>query len=130
DREQRFRLVNAAFRAWFGDVRGKHVRDVVGDAGYRRIRDKIERALAGERVRFETRTAFRATPRWLQVEYVPDADPAGEVRGYVVQVQDITDHKRAQERLAHIVEASTVMSASVDQDATARAITQSVVSAL
>ncbi len=131
DREQRYRIVNAAFRAWLGDVRGKLVREVLGDSAYEVVRDKIERALAGERVKFESRATFGgAAPRWVRAEYVPDRDPAGAVRGYIVQLQDITDHKLAHERLAILVDASTAMTASVDQDATARAITQSAVSAL
>jgi PAS domain S-box-containing protein len=131
DREQRYRLVNTSFRVSFGDVRGKLVREVLGDAAYDRVRDKIERALAGERVKFETRAAFCGGPlRWMQAEYVPDVDPAGHVRGFVVQLQDVSDHMRAQERLKLVVEASTAMSSSVDQDATARAITECVVPAL
>jgi len=42
DREQHYRVANGTYRAWFGDVRGKHLRDVLGDAGYEAIRRYVE----------------------------------------------------------------------------------------
>ncbi|HEY5926535.1 MAG TPA: ATP-binding protein [Kofleriaceae bacterium] len=131
DREQRYRFVNAAYRAWFGDVRGKLVPDVLGPDAYSCVRDQIERVLRGERVTFEVRLPFPdGSLRWVQADYIPDVTAGGVVRGYTAQLLDITDHKRTQERLALLGETSTALAASVDRDAAAQTIADAVVPAL
>jgi PAS domain S-box-containing protein len=127
DREQRYRLVNAAFRAWYGDVRGKTVREVVAPETYTRIHDFIERALRGERVTFEVKTVFPdAKYRWIRATFVPDFDRAGSVRGYTAQLLDVTEQRVAQDRLAVLAEASTVLASSVEHDAAVQAIADAV----
>ena len=130
DREQRFRLVNAAYRRAFGDVCGKHVSDVLGPR-YEAIRPLVERALSGEHVTCEGQmTGSDGALRWFKADYVPDIDADGGVRGYTLQLHDITEHKLGQQRLALLVEASTALSASVDQDAVTSAIAHIVVPTL
>jgi PAS domain S-box-containing protein len=126
DREQRYRVVNAAFRAWYGDVRGKTVREVVAPATYTGIREYIERALRGERVTFEIQTPFPdGKQRWIRATFVPDLEQ-GAVRGYTAQLLDVTEHKLAQDRLAVLAEASTALAASVEHDAAVQAIAHAV----
>jgi PAS domain S-box-containing protein len=122
DRDRIYRVVNAAYRTWFGDVTGKHVRDVIGRY-YESARPLIERALRGERASCDCRMPCPdGVVRWVRADYVPDLGDDGQVRGYTLQLLDIGDHKRAQDRLSLLVEASTLLAASVDQDATAQAI--------
>lgn len=130
DREQRYRVVNAAYRAGFGDVRGKLVSEVLGE-GYAQARNLIERALGGERVTSDGQMRFPdGSQRWIKADYVPDVDAAGVVRGYTLQLHDITQHKQAEDRLALLVEASTALTASVDQSSAAQAIVDAAVPAL
>jgi len=131
DREQRYRVINAAYQKWFGDVRGKQVAEVLGPHGYANVRDMIGRALRGERVSCEGQMMFPdGQRRWIKADYVPDIDSAGEVRGYTVQLHDISEHEQAQERLALLVEASTALAASVDKDDIAQSIANTIAPAL
>ncbi|HEY5945357.1 MAG TPA: ATP-binding protein [Kofleriaceae bacterium] len=123
DRALRYRVINPAYRAWCGDCLGKHVRDVLGSETYAYCQPYIERALAGERVSFEAKLLCPdAKRRWVRALYVPDVDASGEVVGLTAQLHDISEQRLAQERLALLVKASTLLATSVDQDATAQAI--------
>jgi PAS domain S-box-containing protein len=47
-------------------------------------------------VRYEAWVPYRhGKPRWIQATYVPDADAAGRVQGFVALVQDVTEQKGA-----------------------------------
>ncbi|HEX5063993.1 MAG TPA: PAS domain-containing protein, partial [Kofleriaceae bacterium] len=131
DRDQRYRVINAAYEKWFGDVRGKQVIEVLGPPGYTNVRDMIERALRGERVSCEGQMIFPdGQRRWIKADYIPDIESTGAVRGYTMQLHDISEHKQAQERLALLVEASTALAASVDQEDIAQSIVNTVAPAL
>ncbi len=131
DRDQRYRLINGACRAWFGDVEGKHASEALGPATYAQVRDHIERALGGEPSTCELKLRLQCgAMRWVRADYMPDRDAAGAVRGVTARLLDISEHKQAQERLAMLVEASTALTASVDPDITAQAVAQIVVPAL
>jgi len=101
DPEERYLFCNRAFETWFGqrpsDVVGRTVREVGGEMLYPLFRDWVRKALAGERVSYETALALD-DGRQLHVQstYVPSADAQGRVQGCVVLVNDITDRKRTE----------------------------------
>jgi PAS domain S-box-containing protein len=104
DAAQRYRFNNAAYERWFGvsrdEIRGRHMRDVLGDDAYRVLLPHIERALAGETVAFENALPYKdAGTRYVVANYVPDRSQGGEVAGFVVAVADITERRRAEELL-------------------------------
>src|SRR5258706_473074 len=61
DREQRYRFSNQTYTDWFGiaheEMAGRTVAEVFGEEAYGRMRENIERVLAGEEVEFEFATA-------------------------------------------------------------------------
>ncbi len=63
DRQQRYRFVNRAYEEWFGvdrtNLEGKTLVQVLGEAGYDKVKDHVARALAGERVTFEGEVPYR-----------------------------------------------------------------------
>jgi PAS domain S-box-containing protein len=131
DREQRYRAVNAAFRAWAGDIEGKRMSEVLDRDTYNYVREHVERALRGERVTFQAKLPFPDRKRrWFQTDYVPDLDANGSVRGFTARLADISEQKQAQERIALLVQASTLLAASVDQDAITQAIAHAAISSL
>jgi PAS domain S-box-containing protein len=129
DREQRFRMVNAHYRAAYGDARGKLASEVFGEL-YPQLRGYVERALAGEQVTYEFHAAGPdGVEHWLQLHYTPDI-AGGNVRGFTVLVHDISAYKEAEQRMALLGEASTALAASVDQDGVAQTIVDTVVPVL
>jgi len=108
DREQRYRFVNRAYERWFGvdrsQIEGKTLQDVLGAEAYDRVRDHAARALSGESVTFEAEYAYQgAGVRHVEAQYVPDFTRNGEISGYYVLVNDITDRKRAAAELERML---------------------------
>ena len=105
DAQQRYRFVNRVYEDWFSqkssEILGKHVREVLGEKGYANVKNHIEKTLAGETSRFETRVPkVDGGTRELGATLIPDFDDSGAVRGYYESVQDFTEHKRLEKELA------------------------------
>lgn len=100
----RYRRVNEGYRRWFSrapqDIEGRHIRDLVGDSAWERVRPYLERAMAGETISYEEEMPFLVgKPRWVSSTVVPDLDATDRVRGLVAHVTDITDRRRAEDAL-------------------------------
>lgn len=114
DREMIYRFCNARYEDWFGlsqdDVVGKSVREVIGEDAFEAVRPYLDRALAGERTGFDGRLPYQyGKRRHVHVEYIPHSLPSGEVEGFYVMVEDVSErveHERVRARLASIVEHS------------------------
>jgi PAS domain S-box-containing protein len=99
DAEGRYGYVNYQYEVWFGhraeQIVGRHVRDVLGEAAAEKVWPHMQRALNGEKVRYEMNVPYQhAGNRWVDVAYVPRRDDAGRVDGFFVLVTDITARKR------------------------------------
>jgi diguanylate cyclase (GGDEF)-like protein/PAS domain S-box-containing protein len=103
DREQRYRFSNRTYDAWFGiaheEMVGRTVAEVFGDDAYARMRQDIERCIDGQTVEFEFTTADGGRRRTMHVSCVPHLGNAGEVLGFYMLANDVTQLKRAQEDL-------------------------------
>jgi PAS domain S-box-containing protein len=119
DKEGRYRLNNRAYETWFGvsraDVAGRHMKDVLGDGAWEKVRPRFDRALAGEEVYFEDRLPYSGGSKWVSGTYTPFRNPSGAVQGIVVLVTDVTDRKAAEDILRQSQERfSKAFSASPD----------------
>lgn len=104
DRDQCYRFNNRGYEEWFGiaaeEMRGKHLKDVIGDAAYGQMRQNVEAALRGERLSYEAYRHYgTAGERYIHADYVPDIGADGEVLGYYALIQDLTARHRAEESL-------------------------------
>ena len=105
----RYLHANEAYRSWMGidpaEMVGRTVGDVVVDAlgelYWRRVQPAFERALHGEAMKIEAEGHFGDRYRHVEVYYTPDVDPAGQVRGVVCLIIDITERKLAELELRH-----------------------------
>ncbi|MDZ4658385.1 MAG: PAS domain-containing protein [Bythopirellula sp.] len=106
DLECRYILNNRAYEDWFGhprgEISGRHMRDVVGDAAWSVIGPKVEAALAGQTVHYEAQVDYQnAGPKWIDATYIPSRGADGEIGGVVVLVNDITERKQVEEKLLY-----------------------------
>ena len=104
DANQQYRFINKRYEEWFGvstkEAYGRRVRDVVGEAAYDIVKEKLAKALSGERVAFETSLPSKtAGTRYVQVTYVPHLSHDGGVKGVFVLVTDLTERKRLEDEL-------------------------------
>jgi PAS domain S-box-containing protein len=103
DGKMRNRMANDAFIEYFGktpqELRGIHIRDLLGPEVFAENLPYIEAALTGKAQLFDQEIR---TPggdlRYTQASYVPDLVD-GEVRGFFVLVTDITERRRIEEEV-------------------------------
>jgi PAS domain S-box-containing protein len=107
DKDLKNRVANRAYEKWFGmhsgQVKGKHIRELLGEDLYQRNRTYIDAALAGV-----TQTFERAIPtpdglgvRHSLAHYVPDVID-GEVQGFYTLVHDITELVEGRHKLVSL----------------------------
>jgi len=97
------RFANHAYVEWFGQapdqMRGRHIRELLGEALYEKNRPYLEQALQGHAQLFErTIVDPKGGARYAIASYVPDME-GDQVRGIFVQVTDITERKRMEDAL-------------------------------
>jgi two-component system, chemotaxis family, CheB/CheR fusion protein len=102
--ERRFVFVNQAYAARFGltpdQIVGRPVAEVLGEEAYESIRPYIDRVLAGETFQYEIETNYRLIGRrYLHVAYNPEFAADGRVAGWVAAITDLTEMKRAEEKI-------------------------------
>jgi PAS domain S-box-containing protein len=100
DRDLRNVVANEAYVEWFGfspeQMRGVHIREVLGERVYAMNLPYMQAALAGEEQLFDrTLVDTSGRTRHTQASYVPDVVD-GEVRGFFVLVTDVTPRVEAQ----------------------------------
>jgi PAS domain S-box-containing protein len=100
DRDLRNVVANDAYVEWFGftpeQMRGIHIREVLGERVYAMNLPYLQAALAGEEQLFDrTLVDTNGRTRHTQASYVPDIVD-GEVRGIFVLVTDVTPRVEAQ----------------------------------
>ncbi len=120
DRDVIYRFCNAAYEEWFGltldQIVGQRLVDVIGAEAFDRVKPYVDRALAGERVRFEQLLPYsHGPPRHVQVDYIAHRDSDGSVAGFYAMIQDVTDRKaadseihRQQERLERMIDSAEI----------------------
>jgi PAS domain S-box-containing protein len=102
DKDLIYRFVNRPYAEWIGRPRkqilGQHIRGIIGEDAFAVREPMMRAALAGERKFFVANYEHDGRgPVALQIDYVPWADAGGEVRGFIILLQDVTE-QRAYER--------------------------------
>jgi two-component system, cell cycle sensor histidine kinase and response regulator CckA len=104
DAEGRYQFNNRGYHDWFGhtpeELRGKHLREVLGEVAFERVRPQMEAVLSGTRVQFEGDIPYQdGGTRHIHADYVPDIRANGAVAGFYALVTDISDRKLAEAAL-------------------------------
>jgi len=105
DSDLRNRMANDAYIDYFGktpqELRGSHIRDLLGPELYEQSLPYIEGALGGEPQLFDREISMPSGKvSYAQVSYIPDVVD-GEVRGFFALVTDITERRRIEEEIEH-----------------------------
>jgi PAS domain S-box-containing protein len=99
-----YRFVNRASVDWFGlppeQIIGRRARDILGPDGFEWRQPYFDAALDGRKISVEADWPHRdGTPRIAEIHYSPRWDARGVHDGFYAFVLDITDRKRAEQRL-------------------------------
>ncbi len=104
DTDFRYVRINKTYETWWNkkseQILGHEVREIVGEPSWGMLQPYMERTIMGEVVSFDYQSLNgNDAIQWLHVDYVPDLDSAGVVKGIVVQVANITERKLAEQKL-------------------------------
>jgi len=104
----RFRFANAEHQRVYGiepqQAIGLHLSECLPSDVWQDIEPRMSRALGGEPQQFETwRKRIDGAPMYISANYLPDT-VGGRVVGIFVQIIDITERKRAEERVSGLNE--------------------------
>lgn len=98
DAEKRFRFANKAYEDWFSlpvaGIVGQPVAEMMPAEAYAYRLPFMERALRGERVRYEASFPHADGLRHTLIDHIPHVYKA-KVRGFYALVQDVTEQWRA-----------------------------------
>jgi len=112
DSQQRLAFANATFKSWLGveteGMIGRPMCEVVGTQTFEARRDKMERALQGERVEFEGEITGQGVTRATQTAYIPDRDADGTVQGLYALTSDVSSLKRVEQQLKALARFDTL----------------------
>jgi len=106
DRQLHCQFANAAYEKWFNvdveNIVGMHIRDLIGEDLYALNAPRMHEALQG-RLQVFDREAPRVNGEmgYMAAKYLPHIQE-GEVVGFFVLVEDITELKRAEKRLTEL----------------------------
>ncbi len=109
DRDVVLKFHNRVYRQWLGigeekSVLGLHMSEIDGESIFEMMKSKIQQALKGETVTFETVVPYHDRLRTLNISYIPDFDSDLSVRGYVVLASDVGQYKEVQTNLTRAKE--------------------------
>lgn len=104
DTDYRLSFVNKTYADRFGyrpgDVIGKRIPDLIGDAAFAEMRQFIDAALQGRPQEHEmTVTTPDGKDHYMHMMYVPEFEEHGAVRGIVAAISDVTRVRDAEEQL-------------------------------
>jgi PAS domain S-box-containing protein len=102
--DRTYRFANEPYAARFrmrpSELVGRPIKEVLGPEAYDTIEPYVEAVLRGERLEFETEIPYEQIgTRHMWVAYAPEFDAAGSVSGFVSAILDVTERKRAEQRL-------------------------------
>lgn len=106
DSDQRYRFANRQFEAWIGQppeaILGRRVDEVLGRNMHRSIRQQMETVIQGRTASTEFRLRL-PSGKWIDAAstFIPHFGERGEVLGYFILAQDVTDHRQAEAALRH-----------------------------
>ena len=104
-RDLRYRFVSRAYAEMLGrtpeEIAGKPIVEIMGEEGLKTLSPHIEKVLKGQHAEYEMEVSFQgvAAP-CLHSVYTPDRDSKGNVIGWFASIVDVTERKRAEQRLA------------------------------
>jgi PAS domain S-box-containing protein len=110
NRDLRCEFANEAHRSWFGsrEIVGMTLQELQGPEVFKLNEPHVRSALAGQAQHFERcLTKADGTVSTVDVQYRPDVDDSGAVRGLFVLVTDITAIQTARDEAVKLAAAKT-----------------------
>lgn len=107
DTDLRCRFANKRLAEYFGhaveSLPGKHISEVIGEAAFREVEHHFAQVLLGHAATYQRwRTSPSGESQYIEVRLLPHIAEDGRILGCYAVTTDITEQKRAQERIQHL----------------------------
>lgn len=101
DGEKRYRLFNRYYEEWYADVslRDASFSEVHEQDALSSLLPLLERALAGDPVRFPAQMERNGVRRHFDVQYIPHQPESETIEGVVIHALDVTDRIESAQRV-------------------------------
>ena len=103
DADLRYQFVNQTYEKWFHRDRdtivGRRMDEILGSTALENLKPHINEALAGRSVSFTNEIPYGTGTKHIAATYVPELAPDSRVLGFIVLVHDVTEEKKASEKL-------------------------------
>lgn len=118
DRNYIFRSCNQAYAKWYNktpeQICGQSIEQLAGRAAFSRTQLAADRALSGETFEVEGWIQYdieglKKTQRYIQAQYQPVRAADGEVAGFCVVANDLTDVRLSDERFQTMADTAPVL---------------------
>ena len=99
---RQYDFVNHAYEVWFGhpreEVLGKSMMEVLGESAYEILKSRIDGVLTGKTESYEGWIDYKdGGKKYISASYIPHSNEYGQVLGFFVLVNDLTERKRQEE---------------------------------
>lgn len=115
DRNEHFLFANDALADWLelspAQMIGMSFREALGEDRYPANQPFIQKVLAGERVTYERHSLSRGRTADLNITFVPEFAPSGQVDGFILVASNVTKYKEIEIELKNAKEAAEEASA-------------------
>ncbi len=106
-----------AFHSSASDIVGRHVRQLMGDENFNRLKDKFDTVLSGKSISYESVLDLPDSGlRDIHASYVPDVGEDGNVRGFFALVTDVTEQNRAERKFKMLLDSAPDAMVLIDQE--------------
>ena len=119
-KDYRYRFCNKTYEHWFGmpidKIIGKTISEIIGPAGFSRIKGKFQATLKGSVTNYDGYMVYSdGTERYISATMLPNMNASKEIEEIFLLVNDRTPYKKAEEKalhhhteLAHLARLSTI----------------------
>lgn len=109
DRKMHCIFANKRYADFFGftvaDLVGKPLRQIVGNTAFPAVKAHFNKTLEGHPVTYERNVQLKSgEQRYIEVKIVPRSTDQVQIPGCYFMALDITEQKRAEERIRHVAE--------------------------
>lgn len=107
DTEQKYRYCNKSYLDKFDvkpqDIIGKQLSEFLPKEYYESVLPYVQRALKGERCKFELPLNTKTFSLFIEGHYIPQISADGEILGFYAMLIDVTQTRQRERRLQHRV---------------------------
>ncbi len=103
DSDLLYQFVNKKYEEFYtlpkSEIIGKHIKSIIGENNYKHALEKVKRVFLGESMNYENPFTINKRKYHFITSYIPDIKDDGNIKGFYLLSNDITERKQTEEEL-------------------------------